>query len=326
MRFITKLWKSRPLLVLSTGLACVFYASVVTGQQMQDKPVTPAADRNRLYCAGHIRYERFSASPEIVGTEEEQEKRVFAAGDIVYMNAGTQQGIRSGHEFMILRPRGEPKQVHTQKSGFLGIYVEEVGQLEVLKALDTTSVAQITYSCDTVLLGDLLTPVPERVSPVAPADLPVDRFADPSGKQIGRVMMARDGREMVTRNDIVYIDLGAEDNLAVGNYLTIFREVGTGNITRIDFPELARTRSWGFQSQRFRGGGFGIQAQRSKETSAGLYRGRPITSREIQNKRPPMPRKIVGEMVILNVQRRTATALITRVAQEVHTGDFVEVR
>jgi hypothetical protein len=39
-----------------------------------------------------------------------------------------------------------------------------------------------------------------------------------------------------------------------------------------------------------------------------------------------MPRKIVGEMVVLNVQARTATAVITRVAQEIHTGDFVEVK
>jgi hypothetical protein len=31
-------------------------------------------------------------------------------------------------------------------------------------------------------------------------------------------------------------------------------------------------------------------------------------------------------MVILNVQQRTATAVITRVAQEVHTGDNVELQ
>jgi hypothetical protein len=31
-------------------------------------------------------------------------------------------------------------------------------------------------------------------------------------------------------------------------------------------------------------------------------------------------------MVILNVKERTATALITRNAQEIHTGDWVEVQ
>jgi hypothetical protein len=39
-----------------------------------------------------------------------------------------------------------------------------------------------------------------------------------------------------------------------------------------------------------------------------------------------MPRKIVGEMVVIDVQRRTATAIITRVVSEVHTGDWVEIQ
>jgi hypothetical protein len=39
-----------------------------------------------------------------------------------------------------------------------------------------------------------------------------------------------------------------------------------------------------------------------------------------------MPRKIVGEIVVLDVNVRTATAIITRVAAEVHTGDWVEIQ
>ena len=313
-----------------TGFAAVLFVPATTAQQINAPATTPMplAGRSLLYCAGQIRYERFPAVPQIVGAEQEQEQRTFASGDIVYLNSGSQQGIREGQEFMIVRPRGEPKGVHRQKSGFLGIYVQEVGQLQVIKAFERTAAAQITFSCESVLLGDLLTDVPARVSPAASSEGPLDRFADPSGKQTGRIMMARHGREMASRNDVVYIDLGAEDNVAAGNYLTIYREMGTGNIIRKEIPELARGRTDNFQSRVFRGGGFGIQAQRSKDSSGspGLYRGNPITTPEIKDKRPPMPRKIVGEMVILNVQRRTATGIITRVAQEIHTGDFVEVK
>jgi hypothetical protein len=39
-----------------------------------------------------------------------------------------------------------------------------------------------------------------------------------------------------------------------------------------------------------------------------------------------MPRKVVGEMVVIDVQARTATAIITRVALEAHTGDWVEIQ
>jgi hypothetical protein len=289
------------------------------------------ANKSRLYCAGYIRHQRLPHMPEIVGAVEEQEQRTYADGDVVYINAGSQQGIREGQNFQIIRPRGDVKGVHKEKLGFLGTYVQEVGQLHVFKVRENTSAAQITFTCDAALLGDLLAPVPDRESPLQRPETNLDIFADPSGKQTGRLMMSKDSREMVTRNDIVYIDLGTEDQVKPGDYLTIYRPLGTGNITRIDNEELARNRATGFQSDRFRGGGFSNQASRAKDETAfvdaeGRYRYRPITSREVKRDRPAMPRKIVGEMVIIDVQTRTATAIITRVAGEVHTGDWVEIQ
>jgi hypothetical protein len=289
------------------------------------------AGRSSLYCAGFIQHDRLPRMPEVVGAEEEQEQRKFADGDVVYLNAGSQQGIKEGQKFQIIRPRGDVKGVHRQKFGYLGTYVQDVGQLQVFKVRENTSAAQITFSCDMILLGDLLSPVPDRESPLQRADGNIDRFADPSGKQTGRLMMAKDNREMVTRNDIVYIDLGSEDQVKRGDYLTIYRPLGTGNITRVDNEESARNRATGFQSDRFRGGGFSNQASRAKDSTAfvdanGRYRYRPITTREVKRHRPLMPRKIVGEMVILDVGTRTATAIITRVVAEVHTGDWVEIQ
>ena len=285
------------------------------------------ADRTRLYCAGYIRHQTLSHMPEIVGALEEQEQRRYGDGDIVYINAGTQQGIKEGQTLQIIRPRGEVKGVHKQKRGFLGTYIQEIGQLQVFKVREKTSAAQITFTCNEALLGDLVAPVPERESPIQRADANLDVFADPSGKHTGRLMMAKDNRELITRNDIVYIDLGAEDQLKTGDYLTVYRPLGTGNITRVDDDEMSPNREDGFQSNRLRGGGFSGQSNRAKdEKGDGSYRGGSITSREVKLHRPPMPRKIVGEIVVIDVQSRTATAIITRVAGEVHTGDWVEIQ
>jgi hypothetical protein len=295
-----------------------------------DQPQS-VAGQTSLYCAGYIKYQRLPHMPEIVGAEDEQEQRKYANGDVVYLNAGSQQGIKEGQNFQIIRPRGDVKGVHRNKKGYLGTYVQDMGQLQVFKVLENTSAARVTFSCDMILLGDLLSPIPDRESPLRRAEANLDRYADPSGKQVGRLMMAKDSREMVTRNDIVYIDLGSEDQVKAGDYLTVYRPLGTGNITRIDNEESARARATGFQSNRFRGGGFSNQASRAKDSTAfvdakGRYRYRPITSKEVKRHRPPMPRKIVGEMVILDVQTRTATAIITRVVAEVHTGDWVEIQ
>ncbi len=323
-------------------LACLFtFALTANAQSPTPTPTlivpTAAAQPARvagqtsLFCAGYIRYQRFGQTPEIVGAEEEQEQRNYSQGDIVYLNAGSRQGIKEGQTFQIIRPRGDVKGVYRQKIGFLGTYVQDIGQLEVFKVRDETSAAKIIFTCDAALLGDLLVELPVRESPLQRPEANLDRFADPSGKQVGRLMMARDNRELLTKNDVVYIDLGGEDNVKRGDYLTIYRPLGTGNITRVDNEEMARNRATGFQSDRFRGGGISSQGSRAKDETAfvdadGRYRYRPITSKEVKDDRPLMPRKIVGEMVILDVQSRTATAIITRVTSEVHTGDWVEIQ
>src|SRR4029079_9578410 len=81
------------------------------------------ADKTRLYCAGYIRNQTLPHMPESVGALEEQEQFQYSDGDVVYINAGSQQGIQEGQNFQIIRPRGDVKGVLKQKRGFLGTYV-----------------------------------------------------------------------------------------------------------------------------------------------------------------------------------------------------------
>ena len=262
---------------------------------------------------------------EIVGGEQEQEQYVYSQGDVIYINQGSQHGIRVGQEFSVIRPRGMFRSTFSRKHGFLGNYVQEVGQVHITEVREQTSVAIVTTSCEVMLLGDVLVGVEQRVSPLQRAEVPFERFRDPNGKPQGRIVLARDLQEMVTRGQIVYIDLGWEDSVKPGDYLTIFRPSGTGGVTRFREEEVTATGNNGFGSERYHGGPFSNQAQRNQYPNTEPY-GPMITTAKVKRHRPPVPRKVVGEMVILGVQERTATAIITRVAQEVHTGDYVEIQ
>jgi hypothetical protein len=286
----------------------------------------PAAVETELTCGGYIEYAPNYNGFEVVGGEEEQEQRTFNVSDLVFINAGSQQGVKVGQEFQVVRPRGQFTSKLSRKSGWLGVYTQEIGRLRVTVVKENMSVALVTSECELVLLGDLLRGVPYRVSPPAGDTGEIDRFADPSGKQNGRIVLARDGRELLSRNQIVHIDLGTEDNLKEGDRLTVYRPTGTGDISRFREEEVTPTANYGFESERFRGGKFSIKAQRVQNPNNNGIHGPMVTTHKIERRRPAMPRKIVGEIVVLNVQARTATAVITRVAQEIHTGDFVEVK
>jgi len=276
-------------------------------------------------CGGFIEYAPRDYRLEVVGAEQEQEQRIYAQGDYVFINAGTDVSLRPGQEFAVIRPRGQFKSQFSRKDGFLGVYTQEVARLRLTEVRERTSVALITTSCESVLTGDQLRGSYSAIAPALRPEAQLAQFIDPeTGKQQGRIVLARDGREALSRSQIVFIDLGAEDNVKAGDFLTIYRPIGKGNITRFRDTEIAVSSSEGFESDVFKGGKYSNQAQRAKRpNNTGVFGAPTVKTPEIRDRRPALPRKVVGEIVITDVQRRTATAVITRVAQEIHTGDYV---
>ena len=279
------------------------------------------AERNNVYCAGYVQTSAIDTSRKIVGGVEEQEQFNYTQNNVVYINAGANSGVNVGDMFSVMRPRGQVNTRWTRK-GNLGFYVQEVGALEVIRVKREVSVARVKTSCDNMMLGDLVQPMQVRVAPEYRQRQSLDLYADPTGKAVGRLFMARDNAEAIARDFIVYIDLGAEDNVQVGDYLTVFRPLGDGNPFFGDWGESASARD-DFGSFEYKGSRFSNQTARKSGEHA---KGRVVTTEKAKKDRPAGLRKVVGEMVILNVKERTATALITRNAQEIHTGDWVEVQ
>ena len=282
----------------------------------------PVARGNNLYCAGSIQTAKFDTSLEIVGGDEEGETRQYEQGDYVYISGGAAKGVKVGDEFTIFRPRGRMHSPFSHK-GNLGVYSTEVGVAEVIRVRSDVSVAKITMACDNVLLGDLLTVKEDRVVPTKRPFEVMDRFAEPNGKSIGRIVLARDGQEAVTTDQIVYLDLGAEDNVKTGDYFTVYRPLGKKEIFPFTNNETANSKDLGYESFHYRGGKFSDETPR-KGGSSGT--GDVVTTDKAKEGRPKDLRKIVGEVVILSVKERTATAVVTRVIQEIHPGDFVELQ
>lgn len=298
----------------------LFLLLIFAGTAAAQMVPTTVAARNNLYCAGFVQTSAINTDRRIIGAWNEQDGFIYAQADEVYLNVGAGSGVQVGDRMAVVRPRGKVNTRWTDK-GNLGFYVQEVGTVEVIRVKGDHSIARVRTSCDNFLLGDLLMPYMERTSPAYVERPALDRYADRSGKAMGRIFMARDGHEMITRDQIVYVDLGAEDSVSVGDYLTIFRPLGEGNL--LDGPpESVSARDYGFQSFEYRGGKFSNQAARKSGSKAG---GRVVTTDRAKSGRPDI-RKIVGEAVVLNVKERTATVVVTRTAQEIHTGDWVEIQ
>lgn len=324
--------------VLTLCAICPFAASAQTegGQQPPqtqqrptvilptDRPAAPAARASEFACGGFITLAPTGPSLQIVGAVDEERQRLFGEGDQIFINAGAQEGLRQGQEFSVLRPRGQFRSKFSRKKGSLGVYTQEVGRVRVVRVKDRSSVAEVVGSCDNLLFGDVLRPAPQATGPVSRAETALDVFAEPTGKQTGRIVLARDTREMLTRDQVVFIDLGTEDNVKPGDYLTVFRPNAKGVLVGWG-DEIVRNARDGYESDEFHGGKFSNGSQRVKDVNDGI-KSETVKTPKILRSRPPVPRKVVGEVVVLHVEARTATAVITRVAQEIHTGDYVELQ
>jgi hypothetical protein len=309
------------ILIISASFVNAQVRPVSAGPAYQSRPMA-IAERNNLYCAGYVQTAPINPSMEIVGGHEEQDQFMYSQNNVVYVNAGSNKGVKVGDLLSVFRPRGKVSSTFSKK-GNLGFYVQEVGALEVIRVKDETSIARIKTSCDNFLLGDLVEPMQVRKSPMFRDRPALDRYADPSGKAVGRLFMARDNMEMISRDQIVYVDLGAEDNVKDGDILTVFRPLGKGNLFTPGDNDTVAASSYGFESAHYKGGQFSNQAPRRTGDQAG---GRTESQGNAKDKRSSELRKVVGELVVLNVKERTATAVVVRTGQEIQTGDFVEVQ
>ena len=306
------------------------FGAAVFGQVSPMSRPMDVARGNNLYCAGYVQKAPFYTADrknanrpdKIVGAYNEQDGFLYSQNNYLYVNGGADKGVKVGDVFSVIRPRGKVSS-HWSKKSDLGVYVEELGVVEVVRVKQEVSVVRVNTSCASMLLGDLVVPFEPRQSAVYVQRPELDRFADPSGKANGRIFLSRDHREAPSRDDIVYVDLGAEDSVQPGDYLTIYRHLRKGNIVTHSQKESVSARESGYESDTYREGRFSNQAPRKRGDNA---TGRIVTTEKAKEDRPSGLRKVVGEGMVVNVRERTATVVITRTAQEIHTGDWVEVQ
>jgi hypothetical protein len=285
---------------------------------------------NNLYCAGFVGSGPFYTAPreeatrpnKIVGSYDEQDGRLYSENNFLVINGGADKGSKVGDLYSVIRPRGSVSS-HWSHKGNLGVYVQELGVLEVVSVKPEVSIARVAMSCGEAMLGDLIVPFEQRSSAQYAQRPKLDLFGDPSGKATGRIFLTRDSRDLPTRDDIVYVDLGADDSLKNGDYLTIYRPLGKGNlfINNEHYPIMAREQ--GFESDVYRGGKFSNQAARKygSEADRGV-----VSEEQAKAYRPKGLRKVVGEGMVVSVHDKTATVVITRTAEEIHPGDWVEIQ
>lgn len=298
-------------ILLATALCAGVATRSVTGQQEGKPRHERVAKRSDIYCTGFISELSPRADLKIIGAERESTRRYFAQGDIVFLNKGRAAGVYPGALYYVIRPLGKFRHPFNEKKK-LGYYVRELGMLRVIEVQEKTATAEITVSCDTMTFGDALRPYELYEGPAEQGGRPLNRFGEGSADTVGQIVLAPGFHEFLAENRIVHIDLGNRQGIQAGDRFTIFRKIGSSeNILPYRDDRTSQNRHRGFGSDRYRGGDLSIDAVSEKPT-------------DVFATRPEIPRKVLGELVVLKVENTAAVAMITRSLSEINIGDFIE--
>jgi hypothetical protein len=121
---------------------------------------------------------------------------------------------------------GELKRVDEKRN--LGFYVQEVGAVEVVKVKADVSVARVKLFVRQSAARRFAAADEQRTSPMFQQRPALTFSRIRAGRLRAEFLWRVTGSEMLGREQIVYIDLGAEDRVQIGDYLTIYRPLGEG--------------------------------------------------------------------------------------------------
>jgi hypothetical protein len=265
----------------------------------QTSAVPPQANFSAVYCSGFVADEKVPDATRLVSGEQSSDKLTFARGDYVYINRGMDKGVRVGDRYTVVRAESDPLKMEWFKwqdklLKAMGTHYLDAGQLRVVVVQPKVAIAEVTLSCDYMQRGDIVLPYQERPDPPFKDPGTFDHFAPVSGKPVAMVVESKDYQQSAGQGNTVYVNLGTNKGVKVGDYFRVFRYQGT----RAEL--VPQTRD--YQDRIY---GFG--------SSPGKYTWNDL------------PREVLGEGIVLNVSRNSSTVLITYSSITIYTGDYVEI-
>jgi len=281
-------------LVLALSAACV---------SAQDRG--PTTTQDDIYCSGVVTTESVPRDTYLITGEESSVKNAFVDGDYVYINKGANQGVKVGDQFSVVRAIKDPTDVQWTKWQMsilkkLGTVWADQGRLRVVVAQPDVSIAQVQNSCSYLQRGDVVLPFTERPAPPLKSESNFDRFAPPSGKPTAMIITGRYWAQSSGTNSTVYVNLGNNQGVRVGDYFRIFRYQGTEHETAYQIKRVA------FEIEpEFGMAGFGAVPKKWNWSN--------------------VPREVLGEGVVVRTAPNAASVLVTYSLREILAGDYVEL-
>src|SRR5581483_3771962 len=202
-------------LVLTAALVAV-PVTIIAQQRTPQGMSHLDPDVLKLACAPSLTFEKPSPSLLITGGQDSFSHATYAAGDLLTINGGTDNGIEVGQEYYIRRaqaPRGFAISRETPAT------IATIGWVKVYAVDKRMSLVTVSHVCEQITIGDYLEPFALPTVPTADPNPP-----KPQKENYGHVLIGTDRRTMFGKGDFFNVDRGFEHGVTVGARFIIYRD------------------------------------------------------------------------------------------------------
>jgi len=276
---------------------------------VDSRPV-PEVKQDDLYCSGFVRRAPVSRDLKVIGKFQETGSVFAVDSEYIYLSQGSEDGITAGRSYQVIRPTTKVTNPRgrTQDDQNLGMHYLELAQVTVVLAQPDYSLGRVMRNCgDPVEVGDILIPFQRIDLPPLPQRRPFNPLMKATADVKGEVVIAKTA---LLNFGSVMKGSGSIPGVRAGHLESISRGIGhEGAIVYVDVGE----------GQGARPGDLFI-VYRNLGVNSPLY-PLPVEARKLRG-----VREAIGELVILKVGERAATAFVTYASDGISLGDAVERR
>lgn len=181
----------------------------------------PAIEEMALQCAHYILPSPEDMDLHVIGSEYGATKLAFAERDILYLNKGSNGGLKPGDAFSLHHLSFDVKHPVTGRK--VGVLVETTGVARVILVQESSATAVVERACADIHDGDYALPATPPSVPLIIRRPPPDRLTPPTGKAHGHLVAIGDDPMIAGAGQLVSIDLGSADGLTPGSTLAVFK-------------------------------------------------------------------------------------------------------
>lgn len=263
-----------------------------------------------LYCSGFLSPRILPNANFVAGGLQTPTTTKFVNGDMIYLAGG---GYQTGQEYTIVRELQDVNeyQIFGGQRAMLKASGQPYGEEARVRIVDTRSrmaIAQIEFACDPVNPGDFAIPFVEKQAVAFHPQIRFDRFLPRNSQTSGRILMAKDFDSQLGTGLKVYLNVGSNQGVKVGDYFRAVRSYTADLNDPVDSLSFKASTSEDTQKKPP-----SIEPNFFNKTS-----GPKIHVADL-------PRRSVGEVVIIGTTPTTSTGMIVFALEDVHLGDGVEL-